>query len=397
MINNQNLQEVTLNETTEANASMKNQLKMIEKEQTTKATAAGAKEQQTLAGVVEPKRLKKVQEKKDFKPIYSDDEKEMLEQISLICMEEIEKAPSVYSGVAFGQNCIVDLRSFRKGGGVLLTPEVNRTHGNDQRTTGESMMTNGAQHPLMIMTIKMADAAGILCKRFENDPNQYDMIPDDSLVILDGNGRINYLMEFPVEKWPEIWGVFPSPDSAGYYNLPVSFDVINTKVSVWKTQDLVSKRIIMEGQKTHEGWLLIDRLVKNGFKYQAACQLATLQPDRLKKDKVNSGKADDTFKYFTNAKLILTALKDKFASDEVLKTKAVPMVVSSLWGSLRDKHGAERATEIFVNFINSLSSDAVKNMNEAKNLKGGASRDEQRRTMFEDAFQSYINENPENE
>lgn len=345
-----------------------------------------------------PVRNKKVKSPKDFTPVYTDSEKARLDEVTKVCKQAILEAPEKYDGaVSFGSNCAVSLTRYKKNGGVFCTPVVNRSHGADQRTTGESIMTYGSQHPLMIITIQMATASGIAYERFANDKDTDKPIPDAALVLLDGNGRINYLLTIPDEKWPDVWGVFPSMDAAGYFNIPRAFDVINTKVSVWKTQDLVSKLIIMEGEETHEGWKKINDLVNHGYKYQAACQLVTLGSDRLKKNEVTPSNQADTFKYFDCSEKILVALKERFVDDSVLKTKALPMVVSTSWGKLRDLYGQNEATEDFVEFVKTLDDTTVLAIKNAKNTKGGPSKDEHRKNVFSEAFDSFLNTHKKNE
>lgn len=330
---------------------------------------------------------------KDYTPVYTDTKKKELQTITDICNKEIAEATTRYNGIPFGNNSIINLTEVIKKGTGVVCPKVNRTHGKDQSTTGESLMSDSPQHIILIITVKMSSAAGIECERFPNDPNNGKPISDDDIVIIDGNGRIDYLLSLPTEKWPTVWAAFISPDAAGYYNIPRAFDVINTKVAIWKTQDLVAKRILMDGDNVHEGWTLVNDLInKHGWKYQAATQFLTLMSDRLKKDAVSNRKASEIFMYFDCAKEILAAFRNKFGTDtdKVLGTKAVPMVVSSLWGKLRDKSGVDKATELFVNFVSTLDIAIVSSIIVAKSKRGGVNRDEQRRVLIENAFNAYF-------
>jgi len=303
-----------------------------------------------------------------FKPVYSDKELLKLNAITAVSVDEIERVindPTIeavpYAG---GANCVVDLR---KVADKLYTPQVNRTHGKDEVSTGESLRTYGSQHPLLIITVKMAEAAGLVPVRFGKDPHKDEPISEDGFVLMDGNGRINYLLGVEVENWPEIYGVFPSKDAAGYYNLNKSFDIINTQVSVWKTQDMVQKRQLMDAEDAHPGWGKIEDLIKKGYRYQSACQLVTLGTDRIKKTAVIDGDAESIFIHYESAMKILPKLQSRFGEDyDTLKTKEFTMTISKLWLELQKKSGDEKATEVFLKFLDGLSDDVVTKINNAK-------------------------------
>lgn len=330
--------------------------------------------------------------KKDNKPVYEGEEKVKLAELTKVCEEEIARVieDPKYGAVPYasGSNCLVDLRKVYD---KLYTPEVNREHGKDQEKTGESLLSYGAQHVLLVITVRMAKHAGLLPTNFKNSPNTDKPIGDDGLVLLDGNGRINYLMNIPVEDWPEIYGVFPTKDASGFFSLNRVFDIINTQMSVWKTQDMVQKRLLMDGSSAHPGWGFIQGLVKKGYKYQAACQLATLFTDRIKKGQVTGGDATAVFTHYKSAQIIYKVLLDRFGEDsDCLKTKEFTKELNTLWGKLQKKSGDDAATETFVKFLKGLPAAKVKAVNEAKNIKGGASKDEQRKDILTQEFYKFI-------
>ena len=332
---------------------------------------------------------------KDYTPVYTDEEKDKLIKSTAICEEEIARVKDdpLYAAIAYGdgENVIINLTQFKRNGGVLGTPIVNRTHGKDEIKTGNNLMSFGPQHILLATTKPMADDAGLESGRFANDTTK-GALPDTSLIIIDGNGRINHLHSIPLDKWPNIYAVFPTKDAAGYYNIPRAFDVINTEVSVWKTQDMVQKKLIYGAGKAHEGWKLINMLVNKGYKYQAACELATLTTDRIKKETISNGSDEHTFIHFKSAKTIYNVLRQKFGEDDTtLKTKAFPMKVSELWGKLQKQSGDDAATDEFVKFIKGLSNDKVTSIKGAKSKKGGATRDILRQTILEQEFLTFIN------
>lgn len=337
----------------------------------------------------------KVEPQKDYKPAYTDEEKRYLQEVTDVVKAEISEAPVRYGAIPFGNNVVISLKKFVKLGGILASPKINRVHtSSDMKATGESLLSHGSQHILLVISAKVAVIAGIDYERFANDPDKDKPFPENALilVLLDGNGRINFLMNLPIEEWPEIYAVFPSADAAGYYNITRAFDVINTKVTVWKSQDMVLKRLLAEGTKAHPGWDMINSLVKKGYMYQAACELATLKTDRVKKDEIVNGDANDTFIHYESASKIFEALKVAIGEgkDKTLKTKAFPMLVSSLWGKLSAKFGDDRATEYFVQFIDGLAENKVKAIIEAKTKKGKPSRDEQRKQILEQEFYTFV-------
>lgn len=354
-------------------------------------SAEQEKDAQAIAGA-RPADKVEASKKKDNKPVYEGEEKVLLTELTKVCEEEVARviSDSRYGAVPYagGKNCLIDLRNVHS---ELYTPVVNREHGKDQEKTGESLLSFGAQHVLLIITVRMAKKTCLLPARFKNDPNADKPISDDGLVLLDGNGRVNFLMSLPVDEWPEIYGVFPTKDAAGFFNLNRAFDIINTQVSVWKTQDMVQKRQLMDGSNAHPGWGFIQGLVKKGYKYQAACQLATLFTDRIKKGQVTGGDATIVFTHYESAQKICNALFLKFGEDsDCLKTKEFTKELNTLWGKLQKKSGDDAATETFVKFLKGLPAAKVKAVNEAKNIKGGASKDEQRKDILTQEFYKFI-------
>lgn len=335
---------------------------------------------------------------KNYLPTYSDEEKQHLDAVTKVVDEEILRVQDDerFNAIPFnnGDNCIINLKECREEGIVLVSPEVNRIHGKDQTTTGDSLMTDGAQHMAIVVTKAMADAANIGVVRFSNDEHKSDPIPDDALVLLDGNGRMNYLLEHDVKDWPNIFATFPSKNKAGLYNLPTVMNKINTQVSIWKTQDLVQKRIMEEGSKAHDGWKMINNLVRSGYKYQAACQIATLGTDRIKKDEVcKSGNEDTVFIHIESAKKIYAKAKEVFGNDESpLKTKAFTREISEQWQKLQKTNGDDKATEQYVDFLNGLTEKEIKGVLDAKAKStdsGKVSKDAVRIGILHDAFFKY--------
>ena len=243
----------------------------------------------------------------------------------------------------------------------------------------------------------MAEATGIKAVRFSNDPDKDKPIPADpkALVVLDGNGRMNYLLGVEPNLWPEITAVFPRKNRAGYYDFPTCINCINTDVSKWKTQDFVQKLILEEGTDTHEGWKMINQLVRQGYGYQAACQLATLETDRIQKNKVCAGDSKSVFLHFESSSKIFEVLSERFSKDLTpIKTKEFTKEVSAQWKLLQKNYGDSEATVHYVNFLKETLTDIfVKSIQEAKvvkGTKGKISKDEVRKNTLQKAFYQYV-------
>ena len=377
-------------------------IKMNNNENKTGAGVASVTEQPRENGVVEtpnakvvvsaPTKQKKVKAEKSYEPSYSDDEKKQLQTITKVCEDEIARIilDDNIGAVPYADetNCIIDLRKIHDR---LYSPLINRTHGSDQAKTGETLRMFGAQHILLVLTVPMAKAAGLLPGRFSNDPQKDKPVEDDGFVLLDGNGRINYLMAVPKEQWPAIFAVFPSKDACGMYNLNKSFDIINTQVSVWKTQDMVQKRLLMDSGKAHPGWNEIQNLIQKGYKYQAACQLVTLETDRIKKEAVTGGDAKNVFRHFESAMKIKNKLVEVFGDDtDTLKTKEFTKEISSIWNRLQVRYADETATTYFLEFINKhLTQEIVESIKKAKSEKNGIKKDERRKKILNEEFFTY--------
>lgn len=344
-------------------------------------------------GSVKAKKSKATIEK-DYKPVYSDQKKEELEFVSMAAKEAINKIienPAIPT-VAFGDhNCIINLTTAYKNGINILTPVVNRKHGKDKDKTGESIRMYGAQRHLLVITKAMADAASIKVARFSTDKRTGDL-KDDDLVLIDGNGRAEYLLSLEEQDMPILWATFIEPDALGYYNPSKAMEIINTNRLMWKTPDMVQKRLLDEGDAAHEGFLLIQELMKNGYMYQSACMTCTLATDRIKVKEVNTGDANKIFEFLESAKKIHFALVEKFGEgeDKTLKTKEFPKEVSTLWRKLEHKLGAEQATEVFVKFITGFKDNKVNEILNPKVEKGKTTKDIVRTGTLNEQFNQFI-------
>lgn len=346
---------------------------------------------------------KKAKNNKKLTLDYTDEEKKQLKVVTDVFNSEIERviADPNFFAIPFndGKNAIVDItQAVLTGAKKVASFAENRIHGRDEKTTGESLMTYYPQHPLIIITDKMAEAAGLTRILFPNDKS--GSLTDRHVIIpLDGGGRLNYLMTIEPEKWPPLFGVFPTADMNGYYNLRKLLEIINTQVKTWDTPNFLIKRIMEEDEKGRERWQSIQDLLHKGYNYQAACELMTLKTDRIAKSGIINGKTDDVFVHHKYADEIYKALVSKFGEgdDKTLKTKSFPAEVSRIWGKLRDQAGVKKATEHVLKFINQLTTGQVQEIASAKSKEvGGAtiSKDQHRISLLKKAFNDFMEKNP---
>lgn len=351
------------------------------------------------------KATKKTKNSKDKKYTleYPDDVKAALKVITDVFNAEIERAindPNFYATPFNGRkNAIVDItQGVRNGSFKVAGFAENRVHGRDEKTTGESLMTYQPQHILIIMTRKMAEAAGLTPTLLPSDKS--GSLTDKHVIIpFDGAGRSDFLQSIEPEKWPPLFGVFPTADMNGLFNPRKLLEIINTQVKTWDTSNFLVKRIMEEGKDGHQGWQDIQDLLHKGYNYQAACELMTLKTDRIPKSVINNGKAEDVFKHHEHAVKIHNALVKQFGEgdDKTLKTKAFPAEISRIWDKLRDMVGVKTATEHVLKFINQLTTGQVQEITNAKSKDDGGgtiSKDEHRISLLKKAFDDFMTKNP---
>lgn len=394
--------EATTDTTESENAVQGDEKTSTEQDSQAQATSgAGPEEKKDVK-----KATKKTKPAPDFSLNYSEEKKKELERVTRVGDAEIKRVREDprFPTIPFGDNTMINLKGAALNGVSFKTPEVNRKHGKDEAATGESLMKHGPQHPFIVITEKMAEAAGIKVIRFSNDdPTKPFNGGGYTLIFLDGNGRVNFLLglEGGPEKWPDVYAIFPTKNRAGYYDIPKSYEVINTQVTVWKPGDWVTKRILEEGVKAHKGWTSINQLRQKGYNYQAACEAITLGTDRIIKTDVISGDANRIFLHYDSAVKIHNALVKKFSEgdDNTLKTKAFPAKVSELWLPLSSKSGDEKATEYMIAFIDQFPQEQVKKIMEAKGSKKDGVRvtkDAIRIGILETEFNAYMEKHPFN-
>ena len=334
-------------------------------------------------------------EKKNYKPVYTDSKKVELQKVTDVFKEELARIIADDSIPTFtygdGHNCVIDLTEFVRKGGEVVTPKVNREHGKDMGKTGDSTKMYGAQQLLLCITKKVADMAGIEVERFSNDKSTAP-ISENALVLENGSGRFNYLYGLEEADRPQYFATLIEPDAHGYYNPRKAMEVINTERLMWKTQDMMVKRQLEDGQTAHSGWNEIQELIKKGYLYQAACQAMTLSTDRITSKNVTGGDVKEIFVHFESAKKVHDALVQKFGEgdDKTLKTKEFPKEVSILWHKLLNYQGEKFATDTFIKFIESFKDTKVKDILNAKSVKNGMKKDDIRKNILNEQFKQFV-------
>ena len=320
-------------------------------------------------------------------------EVEQREQETKVYFAEVERilADPRYHAIRLpgGKGVIMNLTAAVRDGIELSTPSYNRAHGKDKERTAKSIEEIGLQHPLIVATSAMADAAGMPVKRFSTDPKK-DSPLGPSLAIIDGNGRIEGLLSKPIEERPEIYAVFPSLDANDQINLKKLYVHINMNVSTWGGPDFLVLKV-MEPEP-HEAWTFIKGLQDKGYGHTASNVLATLKKGNITKTQLTKVDLDEEklFDRFKFAKKILALLVMTFGEEnDVLKTKQVPEEIAGCLQDLVEKDGIDKAVETMLAFLKSLKSDQVAAITGAKG-KAGSSKHDVRVSLFHNYFNEYI-------
>lgn len=288
-----------------------------------------------------------------------------------------------------GKGVIMNLTAAVRDGIELSTPSYNRAHGKDKERTAKSIEEIGLQHPLIVATSAMADAAGMPVKRFSTDPKKVCPL-GPSLTIIDGNGRIEELLSTPIEEWPDVYATFPSLNAAGKMDLKKVYVHININVATWGGPDFLVLKV-MEPEP-HEAWTYIKGLQDKGYGHTASNVLATLKKGNITKTQLTKVDLDEgkLFERFESAKKIHAQLVETFGEEnDVLKTKQVPEEMVDCIQGLVEKDGIDKAVERMLAFLKSLKSDQVAAITGAKG-KAGASKHDVRVGLFHNYFNEYI-------
>lgn len=288
-----------------------------------------------------------------------------------------------------GKGVIMNLTAAVRDGIELSTPSYNRAHGKDKERTAKSIEEIGLQHPLIVATSAMTEAAGMPVKRFSTDPKK-DSPLGISLPVQDGNGRIEGLFSMPLNEWPEVFAVFPSLDANDQMDLKKVYVHINMNVSTWGGPDFLVLKV-MEPEP-HEAWTFIKGLQDKGYGHTASNVLTTLKKGNITKTQLTKVDLDEEklFERFESAKMVHAQLKATFGEDnDILKTKQVPEEMVDCLNELVEDGGLDKAVEKMIAFLKSLKPDEVATITGAKG-KAGASKHVVRVGLFHNLFNKYI-------
>ncbi len=327
----------------------------------------------------------------DYSPQYDDMYKIKLEKLTKLHEIELERIAQDerYCVLRDCNNKVVgvDLTATVKKGIKLYKLTVNRVHGNDEKLTGLSIMRYGAQEALTIVSVKVALENGLELEAFDNTEG----VDDAGLAVVNGIGRTEFLSKIDINEWPRLLATFVQPDNNGLIDPCTALAEMNINVCKWKTQDMVQKRLMKDGNEAHIGFKKIHELVKNGYKYQAACHACTLRNDRIKVRDVNEGSANEIFEHYQYAITIHGALVNKFGEgdDKILKTKEFPKRISELWRKLMTIQGAEWATDKMLVFIEGITPEQVDDLLNTPREKDGVKRDDLRKNKLNMMFDWY--------
>ena len=174
--------EATAADTTESENAVQGDENTSAEQDSQAPTGAGPEEKKDGK-----KATKKTKAASDFSLNYSDEQKKELERVTKVVDAGIERVceDSRFHAIRFGDNAIINLKEAAMDDVSFKTPEVNRKHGKDEASTGESLMKYGPQHPFIVITEQMAEAVGIKVTRFANDDPMKPVVPGYTLIILD--------------------------------------------------------------------------------------------------------------------------------------------------------------------------------------------------------------------
>ena len=290
---------------------------------------------------------------------------------------------------------IMDLTAAHKDGIPIYRFDYNRTHGRDEDSTGESIKADGAQHPLLVVPVKVALAAGLPISHFQKDPDQASPIDEDGLGSVDGHGRANNA--YGSKEWPQLDAVLPVKNSNGYIDTKKVYSVTNEKIAVWGSKDHLIPRLFDPNELREKALKAIRDLVARDYLYTAACDWALWKIGNVTKAELNAivdqAGADKFMEYMQHGKRIHEACVKKFGEgdDKLLKTKKFPEALIEKWNALRDKKGVDQATETMVKFIEQLEpKQAFEITNAKKDKDKDLDKDTVRKQLLNTAFKEFM-------
>ena len=291
---------------------------------------------------------------------------------------------------------VMDLTAAHKDGIPIYRIDYNRTHGKDEDSTGKSLRTDGAQHLLLLVPVRVAMAAGLKISHFPKDPDQDSPIDPNGMVPADGHGRVSNAFGSK-EEWPQFDAALLVKNKDGFIDTKRAYSVTNENVSVWGSKDYLVPRLFDPHELREKSLKVILDLVKKCYGYTAACEWAIWKSGNVTKKElntiVNEEEAKEFMKYAKYGKQIHEACVKKFGEgdDKLLKTKKFPETLIENWNSLRDNYGAEKATETMVKFIEQLESGKAIEITSAKKDKDkDLDKDTVRKQLVNKAYKEFL-------
>ena len=291
---------------------------------------------------------------------------------------------------------VLDLTAAHKDGVPLYRMDYNRTHGKDEEATGKSLRTDGAQHPLLVVPVRVARAAGLPISHFQKDPDQTSPIDEDGLAPVDGHGRVNNAFGSK-EGWPQFDAVLLVKNKNGFIDTKKAYSVTNENVSVWGSKDHLVPRLFDPHELRRETLKAIHDLVNKQYLYTAACSWVLWKVGGVTKKELNTivteEQANKFKEYAQYAKRIHEACIKKFGEgdDKLLKTKKFPEKLIEIWESLRDKSGADEATTMLVKFIDGLDNGKANEIvNAKKDNDRNLDKDTVRKQLLDKAYKEFL-------
>jgi hypothetical protein len=326
-------------------------------------------------------------------------EDEPLKRETEVFDEELERIiadPRYHAAKTPSGRVALDLTAAHKDGIAIVGIEYNRKHGRDQNVTGKSLVEDGAQHPLIVIPVKVALEANIPVARFSYDPHKDDSIGDDALAVMDGHGRVNSALTCDEVKWPQLDAVLPVKNKSNQIDTKKQFKIINENVSKWGGEDYIIPRLFDPSDLRTKLFKHIHELQEKGYKFTAACEWSTFNIGNISKTTINKvATKEEAEKLMNNmeyAERVRQACASKFGEgdDNLLKTTKFPETVIEIWNDLVRKNGTEEATKTMVEFINSIQpGKAIEITGAKRNKDKDLDKDTVRKQLFKAAYKEF--------
>lgn len=288
-----------------------------------------------------------------------------------------------------GQNAVIDIDAgFRSNKMKLVRVKINRLPlGKNVKRLNDSMLSIGQQQPILVAPAPALVMMGYDLEDFDGKSVDSKNL-DDSLAVIDGQTRTKAYLQAKVKDASKLFGIFISAKTG--MTLDALLTGINRNSFTWSAQDYATAIIVNPGAANREIYLKIQQLRQKGYSDTAADEWVTGEKGTLRKGKILKEAQCKLTKTFSNAssftKIHDTAVA-KFgeAKGSPLLLKSMPEYIIEKWEKFRDDKGQDFATQQITAFINSLSSEEVKELSEVKGNK-----DQTKQQVFRNTFDKYF-------